>query len=127
MVEYGDRTVPYYFSVGYCRYDSELRTRVGQDGTYIQNMHLHLQSSGYYTGVVSFGSSERRIAVVDFNGNGVFNEYFKPPADIKGPEKRLYATGDQILLGGLPEVAKTSGPSATDVNHLCCFQKTLIR
>jgi len=95
MVDYGDRTTPYYFSVEYNRY-GESGIRLG--AREVHNMNLRLQTSGYYTGVVLLGSSERRIAIVDFNGNGLFNEFFKPRYDMRGPEGRLYAIGDQILI-----------------------------
>jgi hypothetical protein len=55
-----------------------------------------LYTGGYYTGNVSFGGSERRLALLDFNGNGLFNEYFEPRA--VGPTGRLYAMGDQVLI-----------------------------
>jgi len=95
MLDYGDRATPYYFSVEYRRYGDQ-RIRLG--AREVQNINVRLQSSGYHTGVVLFGESERRIAVVDFNDNGLFNEYFKPRYDMRGPEGRLYATGDQILM-----------------------------
>ncbi|MBC8229121.1 hypothetical protein H8E77_06195 [bacterium] len=98
MINYGDRMVPYYFSVEYNLYGAQKIQLSGRDRKYIGNMNLRLEPSGYYTGVVSFGESERRIAVVDFNCNGIFNEYFMPRSDIRGPEERLYAIGDQILI-----------------------------
>jgi len=98
MVNYGDRMAPYYFSVEYNLHGKQRIQLGGRGRRYVNNMNLRLQTSGYYTGVVSFGNSECRIAVVDFNGNGLFNEYFKPRSDIRGSEERLYAIGDQILI-----------------------------
>jgi len=98
MVDYGDRTVPYYFSVEHNLYSQQRMQLSGQDGRYIENMNVRLETSGYYTGVVQFGESQHQIAVIDFNGNGLFNEYFKPQSDMRNPEERLYAIGDQILI-----------------------------
>jgi hypothetical protein len=98
MIDYGDRTAPYYFSVEHQFYDSKRVRLGGRDGRYINNMNVRMQTSGYYAGVVSFGDSQYRIAVIDYNGNGIFNEYFKSRSDIRGPEQSLYAIGDQILI-----------------------------
>jgi len=98
MIDYGDRTVPYYFSAEYYFYDNQRMRLGGRDGKYINNMNVRLQTSGYYTSVVNLGDSQNRIAVIDYNGNGIFNEYFKPRSDIRGPEQRMSAIGDQILI-----------------------------
>jgi hypothetical protein len=98
MVDYGDKTAPYHFSLEYNLYGQQSIQLNGRDGRYIENMNVRLESSGYYTGAVQFGESQRQIAVIDFNGNGLFNEYFKPQSDIRNPEERLYAIGDQIMI-----------------------------
>jgi len=95
MVEYDDRTVPYYFSVSYQRYGGQ---SIRRGARFVENMNLSLQPSGYYAGVVSFGGSKHRIAVIDFNSNGLFNEYFKPRSGVAGSGGSFYAIGDQILI-----------------------------
>jgi len=95
MVNYDDRTMSYYFSVEYYRYGD---VGIRQGARMVRNMHLSLQASGYYVGVASFDGAERRIAVVDFNCNGLFNEYFKPQADRTGPEGRFYADDDKVVI-----------------------------
>lgn len=93
MVDYGDRTVPYYFSMMYYHFGHE---ELQRGNGYVQDFQLTLLSAGYYTGAVSFGDTEYRIAVVDFNSNGVFNERFK--AQSNGPDDQFYTYGDQVLV-----------------------------
>jgi hypothetical protein len=95
MIDYADRTAPYYFSVEFRQYGER---RTSSDGRYVYNVNLRLYPSGYYTGVVSLGVSEYQIAAVDYNGNGLFNEYFKPRSDIRTSDGRLYAIGDHVLV-----------------------------
>ena len=93
MVDYGDRTAPYYFSV---RYYHSNQQRIQRRAGDVPNFQLTLQTAGYYTGVVSFGESEYQIAMVDSNCNGIFNERFKPQSN--GPDGQLYASGDHVLV-----------------------------
>jgi len=92
MIDYDDRTMSYYFSVEYSRYNYEGR----QNAT--RNTYLRLQTIGYYTGVVTCDESERRLAVVDFNCNGLFNDYFKQRENMRGSGGRFYADGDKVLI-----------------------------
>ena len=93
MIDYGDRTASCYFSVQYYHYGQQ---RIQRAAGNVPNFQLTLQTAGYYTGTVSFGASEYQIAVVDFNGNGIFNERFKPRSG--GSDGRLYASGDHVLV-----------------------------
>ena len=93
MVDYGDRTVPYYFSVQYYHFNQQRIQRGAGD---VRNFPLTLQTAGYYTGTVSFGESEYQIAMVDFNCNGIFNERFKPRPN--GPDGQLHGSGDHVLV-----------------------------
>lgn len=95
MVDYEDRTMPYYFSVEYSRYNYD---GIQQDARMVRNMSLRLKTSGYYTGIVPVDESERRIAVIDFNCNGLFNDYFKPHKDIRRGGGGFYADGDKFLM-----------------------------
>jgi len=111
MIDYGDRTAPYYFSMEYYKFGEQ---RIQRSMGEVQNFQLTLRTAGYYTGTVSFGASEHQIAIVDFNGNGIFNERSRPRSN--GPDGRLYATGDHVLVDanddGLFEAGYTDGDEA---------------
>jgi hypothetical protein len=53
---------------------------------------LQAINAGYYEGVVAFGDQKRRIAVVDADGNGLYNDWFK------GDEQ----AGDRVVIGRDP-------------------------
>ncbi len=94
MVKYGDRTAPYCVAVECYAYKA---AGPPMDESSLPSVELHVRTNGYYTGFVSLGGSNRRIAVVDFNSNGLFNDYFKVPS-LWTSGDRLLANGDQILI-----------------------------
>jgi hypothetical protein len=64
----------------------------------LQTMFVGLQPGGHYTGVVSLGGSKHRIAVYDFNCNGLFNDYFRVRSKVVSSGGRFHPTGDQVLI-----------------------------
>jgi hypothetical protein len=112
MVEYGDRTSPCYFFVEYYHYGEQRLRRGASD---VQNFQLTLWTGGYYTGNVSFGASERQIAIVDFNCNGIFNESFNTRS--MGSGGRLYASGDYVLVDANDDGVFNAG--YTDGDEAC--------
>jgi len=95
LVKHGDKEVPYSFFVEFYRYSSQ---RMERTSPFAQNVSMRLQPGDFYTGTVSFNGSKLRIAVIDYNGNGLFNEYFKPRSDLMSPDGRIYAVGDQVAI-----------------------------
>jgi hypothetical protein len=96
MVNYSDRTASLYFSVEYIIYGEQV---IHHTRGPIRNMRVRLQNIGWYTGLVSFGDARRLIALIDYNGNGLFNDCFRRSSGHLGEAERfLYANGDEILI-----------------------------
>ncbi len=68
MVHSGTKKVPQWFLFQFADYEIDTDKTVRS---------LHALNSGYYTGTVHFGQQKRLIAVVDNNGNGLYNDLTK--------------------------------------------------
>ena len=95
MIKYDDIMEPYYFYLDYQRMDTPV---LHENSKFLENMYLRLIPGGYFTGTANIGNSKYMISVVDFNGNGIFNEPFNVKPEVKAPDGRLYAVGDQVLF-----------------------------
>ena len=71
--KYGRKNFPIKTLIDYgqgpCQYDGTITAQFWSGGRQVM-----LQTTGYFTGRTKFGDREYKIAVVDANGNGVFND-----------------------------------------------------
>jgi hypothetical protein len=95
MIKYDDIVEPYYFYLEYQQIDTPV---LHENSKFLENIYLSLIPGGYSTGTANIGNSKYMISVVDFNGNGIFNEPFNVKPEVKAPDGRLYAVGDQVLF-----------------------------
>lgn len=95
MIKYDDIVEPYYFYLEHQQMDTPV---LHENSKFLENIYLRLIPGGYFVGIAKIGKSEYKIGAVDFNGNGIFNDTFNVLPDIKYPDGRLYAVGDQVLF-----------------------------
>jgi hypothetical protein len=96
----GARRTPQWFQFRFSDYEVE-------EGRTVRNFQAF--NAGYYTGTVQFGDQKRRIALVDSNGNGVYNDYPKPGGPA-GDRLLIDLNGDgQFDIGPLSEEAQPLG------------------
>jgi hypothetical protein len=95
MIKYDDIVEPYYFYLEYQKMDTLV---LRENSKFLENMYLRFIPGGYFTGTAKIGKSKCKIGAVDFNGNGIFNDTFSVLPNIKYPDGRLYAVGDQVLF-----------------------------
>jgi hypothetical protein len=65
-VSSGGTKAPQWFLFYFVNYETEPGKRV---------RNLEVVNAGFYTGIVQFGSQRLRVALVDHNGNGLYNDY----------------------------------------------------
>jgi len=87
-VRYGGEDLPWTFSA-YC-YSYQSRGGVPTS--------LQVSSAAYCEGTVEVGGKQVKLAVVDGDSNGCFNNYYAMPRGARSTRGRLYASGDWILV-----------------------------
>jgi hypothetical protein len=87
MIDCGGERCPQWFLVQLAEYPQE-------NGQVYRN--LQFTNAGYYQGIVTFGEQKRLFAVVDANGNGLYNDYHRD-ADAIGDRLLVDANGDGKL------------------------------
>jgi hypothetical protein len=81
-LDYGTEKCPQWFFIRLSE-QMEGRDRVAHN--------LLAINAGYYEGVVTFGEQKRRVALVDADGNGVYNDFIKAESQ---PADRIVISGD---------------------------------
>jgi len=86
LVTHGGERVPWHFAARYTSYDDDGRGRIS----------LSVSCACYCEGTVDLGGKQVKLAVVDVDSNGCFNDLFSLPAS--GAEKDSFnASGDWLL------------------------------
>lgn len=79
LVTLGNRRVPQWYVFKFVDYEIDAGKRV---------RNLIALNAGFYTGYVNFGNTRRLVAVVDNNGNGVYDDFTRSGGPI----------GDKLLI-----------------------------
>jgi hypothetical protein len=78
--------------------EQQVRPESTADRVQIQH-HLVVLNAGYYQGVVTFGDQKRLVAVVDADGNGLYNDCLREK-DVASDRLLIDQNGDGKLDGG---------------------------
>jgi hypothetical protein len=87
-IDHGSQKAPWSFSI---YYHSSRR-----DGK--PYICLHTSATGYYEGRLAIDGKQTKIAVVDANSNGSFNDYYDIRTATKYSDGKLYVWGDRLLI-----------------------------
>jgi len=110
MLNYEGKTLPYRF---YIQFQTSYKKDVQTDSKKTlrgEQVDIRLRSGGYTVGDVKFGEQGRRIAIIDYNNNGVFNDLFKVQPMVELQNNYLYADGDMIIV----DVPENEQPKTLD-------------